>query len=229
MASATLDIIKTEGPSTLLSGLGPTVVGYGIEGAMKFGIYEVCKPIFKDLLGESRKALAFILASMVAGAVAALLLCPMESLRIRQVTDSSYAETGLLTGLPKLIGEEGLGSLFGGVWAMLAKQVCCVVCVCCVVWRMELIGLDMIHIMGPVVLLGLYGSYSPLYSFIHSSIVRFLIRLENKFPLMSLPHTFTRFSPVWEMVLRKSTSCWSAYVPPLLPVSLLACSVNRET
>jgi hypothetical protein len=48
-------------------------------------------------------------------------LCPMESLRIpRQVTDSSYAgaETGLLTGLPKLIGEEGLGSLFGGVWAI---------------------------------------------------------------------------------------------------------------
>jgi hypothetical protein len=77
------------------------------------------------LLGESRKALAFILAGMVAGAVAASLLCPMESLRIRQVTDTSCAETGLLTGLPKLIGEEGFRSLFGGVWAMLAKQACC--------------------------------------------------------------------------------------------------------
>ena len=123
MAAATLDIIKTEGPSALTTGLGPTVVGYGVEGAMKFGIYEVCKPIFKDLLGESRQALAFILASTIAGAAAALLLCPMESLRIRQVTDPSYAGTGLAKGLPKLIGEEGVGSLFGGVWAMLAKQV----------------------------------------------------------------------------------------------------------
>jgi len=35
MLVATVDIVKKEGPGTLLSGLGPTVVGYGIEGAMK--------------------------------------------------------------------------------------------------------------------------------------------------------------------------------------------------
>jgi hypothetical protein len=27
--------VKKEGPGALLSGLGPTIVGYGIEGAMK--------------------------------------------------------------------------------------------------------------------------------------------------------------------------------------------------
>ena len=37
MRQAALDIIKTEGPGALLAGLGPTVVGYGVEGAMKFG------------------------------------------------------------------------------------------------------------------------------------------------------------------------------------------------
>ena len=125
MLDATVKIVKTDGPGTLLSGLGPTVVGYGIEGAMKFGIYEVAKPVFGALLGggDDRKAFAFALASIIAGAIAALLLCPMESLRIRQVTDDAYANDSLLTGLPKLIKNDGVAALFGGVWAMLAKQI----------------------------------------------------------------------------------------------------------
>jgi solute carrier family 25 phosphate transporter 3 len=122
MLAATKSIIQKEGASTLLSGLGPTVVGYGIEGAMKFGVYEVAKPILKALL-EGHTAIAFMLASFFAGSVAALLLCPMESLRIRQVTDPSFANDSLLTGLPKLIRQDGVASLFGGVVAMLAKQV----------------------------------------------------------------------------------------------------------
>ena len=122
MLGATAAIVQDEGAGALLSGLGPTVVGYGIEGAMKFGVYEVAKPIMKSLLNGSQ-GLAYMMASVLAGAVAALLLCPMESLRIRQVTDSSYAKDSLLTGLPKLIRQDGVASLFGGVWAMLAKQV----------------------------------------------------------------------------------------------------------
>lgn len=85
------------------------------------------KPIFSSFLGGSEnpksKGVAFLMASIVAGAVAAVLLCPMESTRIRIVTDKEYADKGLLTGLPKLIKEEGLLSTFSGIWAMLAKQV----------------------------------------------------------------------------------------------------------
>lgn len=36
MVNAASQILKDEGPNSLLGGLGPTVVGYGIEGAMKF-------------------------------------------------------------------------------------------------------------------------------------------------------------------------------------------------
>ena len=85
------------------------------------------KPIFSSVLGGEDnpkvKGVAFLLASMVAGAVAAVLLCPMESTRIRIVTDKEYTGKGLLTGLPKLMREEGLLSTFSGLWAMLAKQV----------------------------------------------------------------------------------------------------------
>lgn len=126
MIVATSDIIKEEGPGTLLVGLGPTVVGYGVEGAMKFGVYEIAKPVLKALLStatENREPLAYVLASAFAGAVAALLLCPMESLRIKQVTDKNFAADSILTGIPKLIKQDGFFSLFAGVLAMLAKQI----------------------------------------------------------------------------------------------------------
>lgn len=90
-------------------------------------MYEICKPIFAALFEGTKEggntALAFVLASAVAGGVAALLLCPMESTRIKIVTDPEYADKGLLTGLPKIISEEGFWSTFSGLWAMLAKQV----------------------------------------------------------------------------------------------------------
>jgi solute carrier family 25 (mitochondrial phosphate transporter), member 3 len=83
------------------------------------------KPVFSALLSRDggNNALAFLLASIVAGAVAALLLCPMESTRIKIVTDGDYADKNLLTALTKLTDEEGFGSIFAGLWAMLAKQV----------------------------------------------------------------------------------------------------------
>lgn len=130
MLKATADILKEDGPGALLGGLGPTVVGYGIEGAMKFGAYEVLKPVFADMVrnfssgsGDKNMAVAYLLASVVAGALAAMLLCPMESTRIRIVTDPEYSDKGLLKALSKMVKEDGLFSSFSGLWAMLAKQV----------------------------------------------------------------------------------------------------------
>jgi len=123
LSQATLAVIKEDGPQALLTGLGPTIVGYGIEGAMKFGVYEVLKPVFVELIGGDSTTVAFILASVVAGAVASMILCPAESVRIRQVTDLQYADKGLIAALTKIISEEGFFSTFGGIYAMLAKQV----------------------------------------------------------------------------------------------------------
>ena len=126
---ATLSIIKTDGPQVLLGGLGPTVVGYGMEGAMKFGVYEVLKPVFQNALESLRgsnkdaTAAAYICASVVAGAVASAFLCPMESTRIKIVTDPDYKGLNMVEAFQKLCNEDGFLSTFGGMYAMLAKQV----------------------------------------------------------------------------------------------------------
>jgi len=39
MRAAAIDIIKEDGPQALLGGLGPTVVGYGIEGMFSPSIF----------------------------------------------------------------------------------------------------------------------------------------------------------------------------------------------
>lgn len=131
---ATAAIIREEGAQALVKGLGPTLVGYGVEGALKFGVYEVSKPLVVaafsaitaklNLKSGSAGALPFLLASIAAGAIASVVLVPMESTRIRMVTDPSFEGLSLLRGLAQLVKEAGLiPTLTVGMGAMLAKQV----------------------------------------------------------------------------------------------------------
>jgi len=130
---ATATIIREEGASSLCKGLGPTLVGYGVEGALKFGIYEVTKPMavlaFKNMNARLKRSgnpgmIPFLCASILAGAVASMVLVPMESTRIRMVTDPEFEGLGLLKGLSKLVDEAGLiQTLTVGMTAMLAKQI----------------------------------------------------------------------------------------------------------
>lgn len=120
---AALKIVEDEGPNALTVGLGPTVVGYGIEGALKFGVYESLKPLFLSLLRGTSDGQAFLAAAVCAGAMASIILCPMEETRIRLVTDPHFGR-GLVDGLPKLFKEKGIFSPFiKGMPPMLAKQV----------------------------------------------------------------------------------------------------------
>lgn len=131
---ATATIIREEGASTLVKGLGPTLVGYGIEGALKFGVYEIAKPLMvttcKKLNALNHRSghcggpLPFLVASVMGGAIASLVLVPIESVRIRMVTDPEFERDSLMSGLRKLVKEAGLiSTLSVGLGAMLAKQV----------------------------------------------------------------------------------------------------------
>ena len=62
---------------------GPTVVGYGLEGALKFGFYETFKGLFKTVTPS--QFVNFLMASVVAGGVASIVLVRGEEVHIHDV------------------------------------------------------------------------------------------------------------------------------------------------
>ena len=65
----------------------------------------------------------YLAASVVAGAVASVVLCPAEDVRIKQVSDPDYCREGSIATLRKLASENGALASFSGMPAMCAKQV----------------------------------------------------------------------------------------------------------
>jgi solute carrier family 25 phosphate transporter 3 len=131
---ATRRLIQTEGLKSLAAGLGPTTVGYLFEGAIKFGVYEVLKPIVRTVLvaiaGEfpalvflNTQLVAFMACGTVSGMAAAVVLAPMEGLRIRMVAEPDFAPRGWVGGAYRMFKEEGAGFLVKGVKPMMYKQV----------------------------------------------------------------------------------------------------------
>ena len=128
---AACKILREEGPATFLSGLGPTAFGYLVEGAVKFGIYEILKPPVKYLLTTfispslDSKILSFLICGTISGLAASVMLCPMEALRIRLVAEPDFAKknNGWVNGGYTILKNEGIDGLWKGINAMMAKQI----------------------------------------------------------------------------------------------------------
>lgn len=133
MWQATLEIVKSGGPFALLAGLGPTFIGYLIEGGVKFGVYEVSKPATQRFVSAmatffstpalDSKILSLVLCGLISGTAASLMLSPMEALRIRMVSDAAFSDKNLFDAGATMIRKEGIQSLLKGLPAMLWKQV----------------------------------------------------------------------------------------------------------
>jgi solute carrier family 25 phosphate transporter 3 len=127
MVRAARTIVAGEGAAALLTGFGPTAVGYLVQGGGKFAGYEFFKKKFVDLSGSTEKATAhrtaiYLGASATAEFFADILLCPLEATRIRLVSQRGFA-TGLVPGFMRLAREEGLRGFYSGFVPLLFKQV----------------------------------------------------------------------------------------------------------
>ncbi|EKX38819.1 hypothetical protein GUITHDRAFT_143999 [Guillardia theta CCMP2712] len=100
----TKTIIRNEGASTLLGGLGSTLIGYAIQGSLKYGFYELFKPVVLAKVTD-QKLVAFLLAAAMAELIGSTALCPLEATRIRLVADPSYGRE-VFDALPRLIEEK---------------------------------------------------------------------------------------------------------------------------
>ncbi|CAM9648306.1 unnamed protein product [Ectocarpus sp. 13 AM-2016] len=133
---ALVRIIRSEGARVLFCGAGATLVGYALQGSLKFGFFEFLKPVFSGLFARGGRGAAaavgavtappvlgtLIAASVTAEIVGSSALTPLEAARIRMVADADYAP-GLRSGIARMVSEEGVAALTRGLPAVLAKQI----------------------------------------------------------------------------------------------------------
>ena len=124
-------IVDKEGLGMLFKGTGPTLIGYLIQGSLKYGFYEVFKPIVKAQMALAgagvdsdlgNKVLGFMLAGACAEFIGSSFLAPFEAARIRLVANPSFAP-GIVGCLNRMVEEETATSLFLGLPAILSKMI----------------------------------------------------------------------------------------------------------
>lgn len=127
MLRAGRSIVAKEGASALLTGFGPTAVGYLVQGGSKFAGYEFFKKKYISIAGGPeaavpRRTAIYLTASATAEFFADILLCPLEATRIRLVSQRGYA-SGLASGFMRMAREEGFRGFYSGFVPLLFKQV----------------------------------------------------------------------------------------------------------
>jgi solute carrier family 25 phosphate transporter 3 len=127
-------IVMRDGPQSLLQGSSPTIVGYALQGCLKYGLYEYLKPIVAASLlansaagsaGSASTILDFLISGALAESVAVTVLTPFEAARIRTMCYPDYVAEGggVAACLAKMGREEGVQSLYLGLLPLFAKQI----------------------------------------------------------------------------------------------------------
>ncbi len=118
-------VVANEGAGALLTGFGPTAAGYFLQGAFKFGGYELFKQQFINYFGyetaSNNRTAVYLASSAAAEFFADIALCPLEATRIRLVSEPTFA-SGLVSGFGKIAKTEGLGAFYSGFGPILFKQ-----------------------------------------------------------------------------------------------------------
>ncbi|KAJ1544069.1 Mir1p [Saccharomyces cerevisiae] len=104
MVGSFKQIIAGEGAGALLTGFGPTLLGYSIQGAFKFGGYEVFKKFFIDNLGYDTASRYKNSVYMGSAAMAEFL-------------------ADIALWFSRILKEEGIGSFYSGFTPILFKQI----------------------------------------------------------------------------------------------------------
>jgi hypothetical protein len=123
----TSKMYRTEGLSSLFLGTSATALGYLIQGACKFSVYELCKHEALDRISPERakrpetKTVIYLASAAVGETVASIALCPWEATRIRTVANPNF-RVNVFGGVARIYEQEGLFGLYKGLGPILMKQ-----------------------------------------------------------------------------------------------------------
>lgn len=117
------DVAREGGLEALL---WPTAMGYALQGAVKFGLYDHYKRRWAALLRIPTNSLgigSLLLCSAVAETAASVALCPLEAVKILMISNPALAQQGALRCLQQILRSEGCRGLFRGLSWVLLRQV----------------------------------------------------------------------------------------------------------
>jgi solute carrier family 25 phosphate transporter 3 len=86
-------LVKEEGMTGIWKGVGPTFVGYSLQGLFKYGLYEIFKDMYSNVAGEEAsqkyRSAIWLAGSASAEFFADIALCPLEMTKVKIQTSPS--------------------------------------------------------------------------------------------------------------------------------------------
>ncbi|KAI9343468.1 mitochondrial carrier protein [Zopfochytrium polystomum] len=122
-------IVIEEGAGAVWKGFTPTLLGYSIQGAFKYGLYEVFKDQYSNLAGEENakkyKGLIWCLGSASAEFFADIALCPLEMVKVKvQTAPAGTFPTAFGPALVKMSAESAETKFpFGSLVPLWSRQI----------------------------------------------------------------------------------------------------------
>ena len=120
------EIVRRDGVGALLDGWESTFAGYFIQGACKYGFFEVFKAFAGVNSGggaDDHRLLTLLVCAASAEVIGSAFLTPLEQIRIKTVSDASYASDGFFEAAKKFAREEGMGGIIQSLPVTYAKMV----------------------------------------------------------------------------------------------------------
>lgn len=117
-------IFSKEGLHGVFFGWSPTFLGYSMQGAGKYGLYEYFKYIYgNQMFPHANPTLVFLGASATAEFFADMALCPMEAIKVRMQTTLPPFASSMREGWGKIVTKEGYAGLYKGLYPLWARQI----------------------------------------------------------------------------------------------------------
>jgi len=122
-------ITAEEGAAAVWKGWFPTLVGYSLQGAFKYGLYEIFKDIYSNALGEENskkyKALVWCAGSASAEVFADIALCPLEMIKVKvQTSPKGEFPVAFFPALSQMIAQKQTTRFpFGSIVPLWSRQI----------------------------------------------------------------------------------------------------------
>ncbi|XP_053611322.1 solute carrier family 25 member 3-like [Plodia interpunctella] len=114
------------GMANLVKGWAPTLLGYSLQGSIKFSGYEYFKYKFAKMCDEETAYLyrtyLFLAASASAEVLADIGLAPFEATKVRMQTTPGYTSK-MREAMPHMMKTEGFGVFYKGLTPLWGRQV----------------------------------------------------------------------------------------------------------